>query len=137
MFKFTWNMRNVLKLMKKQFSDFFAIFSFWDMVIFVLKTSNFWWIFTITRKIKVGKLIFQSMQHIAHLSYPLPLSPPKQKWPDLLLSQKIRNILIFWNVYARKNFRFFSFNKIFISSFWDLRDSPTRSFDEKIKFSPI
>ena len=48
----------------------FAIISFWDMVIFVLKVSNFRWIFTITRKIKIGKIldmIFQSIQHISHL----------------------------------------------------------------------
>ena len=47
----------------------FAIFSLWDMVIFVLKTIIFWWIFTITRKIKIGKLFFHSFQHIAHLSW--------------------------------------------------------------------
>ena len=29
---------------------------------------NFRWIFTITRKIKIRKLIFHSIQHIAHLS---------------------------------------------------------------------
>jgi len=30
---------------------------------------HFRWIFTITRKIKIGKLIFHSLQHIAHLSW--------------------------------------------------------------------
>ena len=38
----------------------FPIFIFRVIVIFVLKTVNFSWIFTITRKIKIGKLIFHS-----------------------------------------------------------------------------
>ena len=46
----------------------YAIFSFWDIGIFVLKTVNFRWIFTTTRKIKIIKYIFHSIQHIAHLS---------------------------------------------------------------------
>ena len=37
------------------------------MNIFALRTVNFRWIFMITRKIKIGKLIFQSIEHIVHL----------------------------------------------------------------------
>ena len=48
----------------------FAILSFWDMVVFVLKIGHFRLIFstksTITQKIKFG--IFHSIQHYAHLS---------------------------------------------------------------------
>ena len=36
----------------------FCMFTLWDMVIFVLKTANFRWIFTITWKIKIGKIDF-------------------------------------------------------------------------------
>ena len=52
---------------ENQISDFF----FRVVVIFVLKTVNFRWIFTKTRKIKIRKirkLIFHSFQHILHLS---------------------------------------------------------------------
>ena len=52
--------------MKNQFK-FFAKFSFWYIVIFVLKTVNFRWFFTITRKIrieKIEKLIFHSIQFV-------------------------------------------------------------------------
>ena len=56
---------------------FFLIFNFRVKVIFVLKTVNFRCIFTKTRKIKIEKLIFPSIQHIAHL----PLKP-KQNWGE-------------------------------------------------------
>ena len=49
----------------------FAILSFWDIIIFVLKVGNFRLIFSITQKIKIAKIwniIFHSFQHIAHLS---------------------------------------------------------------------
>ena len=46
---------------------------FWSF--FVIKTVGFRLIFTITRKIKIGKLIFHSLQHIAHLSL-----KPEQNW---------------------------------------------------------
>ena len=47
----------------------FPIFIFRVMVIFIPKTVNFRWIFMITRKIKIGKLIFHSIQYIAHLPW--------------------------------------------------------------------
>ena len=47
----------------------FKIFIFRVMVIFVLKSANFRWIFAITLKTKIGKLFFYSIQHIAHLSW--------------------------------------------------------------------
>ena len=63
-------MCNVLNRMKNQFLDF------WVMAIFLLKTANFRWIFTIIRIIKVGKLIFHLIQRIAaHLSLKL-----EQNW---------------------------------------------------------
>ena len=43
----------------------FEIYIFRVMVIFVFKTVNFQWNFTITRKIKIGKLF----QHIPHLAW--------------------------------------------------------------------
>ena len=47
----------------------FLFFELWFfLVIFVLKMSIFDEFFTITRKIKMGKLFFHSFQHIAHLS---------------------------------------------------------------------
>ena len=55
-------MRNILKPKKKQFSDFH--FSSYG----VNGVMGFEIIFTITRKINIGKLIFHSIQHIAHLS---------------------------------------------------------------------
>ena len=45
----------------------FPLLLFRVMVIFVLKTVNFRRIFTITRKIKIEKLIFYSIQHIAQM----------------------------------------------------------------------
>ena len=56
---------------EKLVSRFFAIFRFWDIVIFVLKIGNFWWNSTMTRKIKIWKnwkLIFLSIKHIPHFS---------------------------------------------------------------------
>ena len=64
MVKFTWKMRNVLIERK----IIFQIFIFRVMIIFVLKTANFRCIFTITWKLKIGKLISYSYQHIPHLS---------------------------------------------------------------------
>ena len=70
MVKFTWKIRNVLNQKK---NHIFPIFIFWArygyfIEILVIKMANLWWIFTITRKIKIGKLIFPSFQHIPHLS---------------------------------------------------------------------
>ena len=75
MVKFTWKIRYRLNRKKNQgsnFSDFylFELCSF--LIICVLKTVNYRWIFTITLKIKIGKIgksIFHSYQHIAHLSW--------------------------------------------------------------------
>ena len=49
----------------------FPILNFWVMVILVLKTTSFRCIFKITRKIKIGKFVFHSIQNIAHLSWKL------------------------------------------------------------------
>ena len=52
-FKFTWEMRNVLK----EWNIIFPIFSFWDMIVFVpifrwfLSTKS-----TITQKLKIAKI---------------------------------------------------------------------------------
>ena len=46
---------------------------------------------------------------------------------------------MFWNV-CKTIFRFiwnFSFNKILISSFWDLKEFSTKVFDEKLSCAPI
>ena len=57
---FTWKMRNVLKQMKNQFSDFlqFLVFEIWSFLY--SKLVNFRWILstksTITQKIKIGKI---------------------------------------------------------------------------------
>ena len=63
MVKFTWMMRNVLKRMKNQFSDFY--FSSYDHFC-TQNYSNFRYIFTITRKIKIGKIV--KLIFHAHLS---------------------------------------------------------------------
>ena len=65
-------MRKVMNRKKNHIYDFF-VFIFRVMVIFVQKTVNFRSIFTITEKLK--KLIFHSIQHIAHLSWKL-----EQNW---------------------------------------------------------
>ena len=65
--KFKWKIRNRLNRKKIKF-QIFPIFSFWVIVIFVLKIVNFRWLFTITRTKKIGKtgkLIFHWIQHIA------------------------------------------------------------------------
>ena len=49
---------------------FFELWSFLNS-----KHPNFRWIFTITRQIKIGKLIFHSLQHVPHLSW-----KPDQNW---------------------------------------------------------
>ena len=63
---------------EKSYFRFFTSFIFRFVVIFVLKTVNFRWIFAMTRKIKFEKLIFLSIQHIAHLSWKW-----EQKWGGL------------------------------------------------------
>ena len=63
-FKFTWKMRNMLNRKKKKISDF-SHFYFSSYGHFC--TPIFDELFTITRKIKSGKIIFHSIQHIARL----------------------------------------------------------------------
>ena len=53
---------------RKFIFQIFPIFIF-RLMIFVQKMVNFRWIFTITRKIKIRKMIFLSIQHIPHLSW--------------------------------------------------------------------
>ena len=64
--KFHW-----LEIERKIKFRIFPIFIFRVMVIFVIRIVNFRLIFSmnLTRKIKIGKLFFQSFQHIAHLSW--------------------------------------------------------------------
>ena len=55
----------------KEKSNFrFFLFLYFELWSFLYSNhSNFRWIFTITQKIKIEKLIFHSIQHIPHLSY--------------------------------------------------------------------
>ena len=72
------------------------VFIFRVMVIFLsfLKHyhPNFRWIFTITRKIKIRKLIFHSIQHIAHLS--LKPERKKKEGADCLSSDEKKTLKI-------------------------------------------
>ena len=64
MVNYTWKMQNVLNRKKNHISDFsdFLFFELWSFLYW--KHPNFRWIFTITWKIKIEKLIFHSIQHI-------------------------------------------------------------------------
>ena len=97
----------------------FPIFIFRAMIIFLPKTVNFRWIFTITRKIKkIGKLIFHSIQHIMHLSLKW-----KQNWRgryNVICRHSVLFLLILFfenekylHKYLNKVFQYFK-RKVFV-----------------------
>ena len=69
---FAWKMRTVLNQMKNKFSDFFDFYFSSYGRFCTQKLVNFQWILstksTITRKLKIDKLIFHLIQHCAHPS---------------------------------------------------------------------
>ena len=65
--KFRWKMQNRLNQNNNQIFHFYSYGHFCSFLY--SNPPNFRWIFTMSQKIKIGKIIFHSFQSILHLSW--------------------------------------------------------------------